>query len=159
LSNLFEGGNTSFCSATTPVHWAFYWIMLSGLLTKLPRLRVGFIETGAGWAPYMIDQVRRRMDLGSVLSSTRIRRRSEEQRDPMEYFADGRVFIACEHEEDLPYLVARLGEDCLMAASDYPHGDTSADEEFVDLVQSREDLSATSKEKILGANAERFFRH
>ena len=76
----------------------------------------------------------------------------------MKHFEDGRVFVACESEEDLPYLVSRVGEDALMLASDYPHADTSADEEFVKRVMTLEGLSTSAKEKMLGANAERFYR-
>jgi len=157
LTNVFEGSNTSFCSATTPVLWAFYWIMVTGLLAKVPNLRVGFLESGSSWTTYLIDQIRRRLDLKTLLRPGQVAPRSASQLDPMEYFEQGRVFVACEHEEDLPYLVSRLGEDCLMAASDYPHADTSADEGFVDMVRSRDGLTASAKEKILGGNAERFF--
>ncbi|MPZ14109.1 MAG: amidohydrolase family protein [Chloroflexi bacterium] len=158
LTSLFEGTNTSFCSATTPVHWAFYWFMVSGLLSKVPTLRVGFLESGSGWVPYLIDQVRRRLDRPSILTRPSARTRAAGPRDPMDYVEEGRVFVACEHDEDLPYLVSRLGEGCLMAASDYPHGDTSADEAFVDLIRGRDGLSASAKEKLLGGNAQRFYR-
>ncbi len=153
LTNLFKGTNTSFSAATTPVLWSFFYLMLSGVLTKVPHLRVGFIETGAGWVPYMVDQVRRRIGLQSDRSGGRTT-----LPDPLRYFEEGRVFVACEHEEDLPYLVSKLGEDCLMGASDYPHGDSSADENFVSELRRRNDLTATARDKILGGNAERFFR-
>jgi len=157
LTDLFAGSNTSFCSATTPVLWSFYYLMLSGVLDRLPKLKLGFLESGAGWVPYVIDQVRRRIKPHTVLIKDRSAARSA-TRDPLDYFKEDRVFVAGESEEDLSYLVSRLGEDCLMMASDYPHGDASADEEFVKSVQVREDLSPTAKEKILGGNAERFYR-
>jgi predicted TIM-barrel fold metal-dependent hydrolase len=157
LTNLFTGGSTSFCSATTPVLWAFYHILLSGILSRVPKLRVGFLESGAGWVPYLIDQVRRRLKPQTVLFKSRPGERNNEV-DPIKYFEEGRLFVACESEEDLPYLVSKLGEDSLMLASDYPHGDPSADEEFVRRVMSLEGLSMSVKEKLLGRNAERFFR-
>ena len=79
-------------------------------------------------------------------------------RDPVDWFREGRAFVACEPEEDLPYLLHHLGEDGLMLSSDYPHGDPSADETFVDKIQSRDDISEPVKQKLLGENAARFYR-
>ena len=157
LTNLFTGSGTSFCSATTPVLWAFYHILLSGVLDCVPKLRVGFLESGGGWVPYLIDQVRRRLKPQTVLLSSKPGGR-EVAGDPLKYFEDGRLFVACESDEDLPYLVSKVGEDSLMLASDYPHADPSADEEFVKRVMGLEGLTTSVKEKLLGANAERFFR-
>jgi len=44
-----------------------------------------------------------------------------------------------------------------MIASDYPHGDPSADWTFVDLLRARKDVSEQAKEKMLGVNAARLF--
>lgn len=52
-----------------------------------------------------------------------------------------------EADEDLPHLLQHLGEDALMMSTDYPHGDMSADERFVDKLMMRQDISASLKEK------------
>jgi len=155
--------NTFFCAATIPVIWGFVFIMASGLLGRFPKLRVGFIESGAEWVPYAINQVRRHYQPPTVIRGTGQppRRHGIDQdfyRDPEEWFRGGRAFVTFETDEDLPYLVNHLGEDALMMSSDYPHGDASADELFVDKINLRQDLSAEVKAKLAGGNAARFYR-
>jgi predicted TIM-barrel fold metal-dependent hydrolase len=51
------------------------------------------------------------------------------------------------------------GNGCdLMCSSDFPHGDPSAEENYVTRWRERSDMPERVKEKILGKNAERFFR-
>jgi predicted TIM-barrel fold metal-dependent hydrolase len=149
------------------VIWAFTFIMTSGLLGRFPKLRVGFIETGSEWVPYAINQVRRTYQPPTVLRdpATQGQRRRlrtgvnrDLYRDPAEWFRDGRAFVTCELDEDLPYLLEYVGEDGLMLSSDYPHGDPSADETYVEKLGMRADIPDRVKAKLLGDNASRFFR-
>lgn len=164
VTELFTDGNAFFCSATTPVIWGFVYIMAYGLLNRFPKLRVGFIETGAEWVPYTINQLRRRYQPPTHLTpapSRPIGRGAVDRsfyRDPVDWFREGRAFVACEVEEDLPYLLRHLGEDGLMLSSDYPHGDPSTEETFVTKIQMREDIPEGAKKKLLGENAARFYR-
>jgi predicted TIM-barrel fold metal-dependent hydrolase len=165
VTELFTDSNAFFCSATTPVIWGFVYVMAYGLLGRFPKLRVGFIETGGEWVPYVINQLRRRYAPPSKLTPQSKRRvlgrdafdRSY-YRDPTEWFREGRAFVACESEENLPYLLQNLGEDALMLASDYPHGDPSADEGFVSDIQRRDDVPEPVKAKLMGGNAARLYR-
>ncbi len=45
-----------------------------------------------------------------------------------------------------------------MLSSDYPHGDPSADEPYVEKISARQDVSERAKQKMLGENAARFYR-
>ncbi len=164
VTELFTDAHSFFCSATTPVIWSFVYVMAYGLLGRFPKLRVGFIETGAEWVPYMVNQLRRRYTPPSKITPqiqgtggpAAIDRAY--YRDPAEWFREGRAFVACESEEDLPYLLKHLGEDGLMLASDYPHGDPSADEGFVGEIQRRDDVPERVKPKLIGGNAARLYR-
>jgi predicted TIM-barrel fold metal-dependent hydrolase len=164
VTELFTDGNAFFCSATLPVIWGFVYVMAYGLLSRFSKLRVGFIETGAQWVPYTINQLRRRYQPPSVLVSGNRPRAGgisfdpERYRDPVDWFREGRAFVACEPEEDIPYLLRHIGEDGLMLSSDYPHGDASADETFVTKILEREDVPRAAMEKLLGTNAARFYR-
>ncbi len=164
VTELFTDAHSFFCSATTPVIWSFVYIMAYGLLGRFPKLRVGFIETGAEWVPYMVNQLRRRSTPPSKItpqSRPGVGREAIDRafyRDPAEWFRAGRAFVACESEEDLPYLLRHLGEDGLMLASDYPHGDPSADEGFVSAIQRRQDVPERVKAKLMGGNAARLYR-
>lgn len=155
--------NSFFCSATIPVIWGFVHIMASGLLNRFPKPRVGFIEVGAAWVPYAMNQIRRQHEPPTVLrdgSSGGVSRRGIDRdlyRDPVEWFREGRAFVTCETEEDLPYLLRHIGEDGLMLSSDYPHGDPSSDESYVDKLNLRDDVPDRVKEKLLAGNAARFY--
>ncbi len=164
VTELFTDSNAFFCSATIPVIWGFTYIMSHGLLSRFPKLKVGFIESGSEWVPYTINQLRRRYKPPTVIRTGKREPLGgasidpELYRDPVDWFREGRAFVACEPEEDLPYLVHHLGEDGLMLSSDYPHGDPSADETFVDKILSRDDVSEPVKRKLVGENAARFYR-
>jgi predicted TIM-barrel fold metal-dependent hydrolase len=163
VTSLFGDGQSFFCSAIIPVMWGFTYVMGAGLLSRFPKLRVGFLETGAAWVPYAIQQLRRRIKPPSV-----VRRESlnpplasgidrEHYRDPEQLFRSGGAFVNCEGDEDFDYLVRYLGEDALMCSSDFPHGDASAEENYVSHWRERSDVSERFKEKVLGGNAARFF--
>src|SRR5262249_54752140 len=79
-------------------------------------------------------------------------------RDPEEFFRSGRAFVNCEGDEDFDYLLKHVGEDGLMCSSDFPHGDPSAEENYVSRWRERSDMPERVKEQILGKNAQRFFR-
>jgi predicted TIM-barrel fold metal-dependent hydrolase len=163
VTNLFSDGHAFFVSATIPVIWGFTYTMAAGLLARFPKLRLGFMESGAEWVPYVTHQLRRRANPISII-------RGEARRpiggggfdpryyqDPEELFRSGRAFVNCEGDEDIAYLLKHLGEDALMCSSDFPHGDASAEENYVTHWRERSDIPERVKEKVLGENAARFF--
>lgn len=166
VTNLFNDGRAFFCSATIPVIWGFVAVMSSGLLTRIPKLRIGFLETGSMWVPYAIQQLRRRHRPLSVIRGGAGGRRPisasgldpDYYRDPEEFFRSGRAFVNCEGDEDFDFLLKHLGEDSLMCSSDFPHGDASAEETYVTHWNTRTDVPDGVKVKVLGENAGRFYR-
>jgi uncharacterized protein len=139
LSDTFTGLDpvSPFNGASLPVLMGFKSIMSGGIMARFPQLKVAFLEAGSAWLPWTIQQVRRD---GSC------------DRDPADYFHEGRAYISCEMDEDLNYLVSCIGEDAIVVASDYPHADPSREEHMVDAVMSREDVPLRMREKVLGAN-------
>ncbi|HLY63955.1 MAG TPA: amidohydrolase family protein [Chloroflexota bacterium] len=164
VTEVFTDSNSFFCSATMPVIWGFTYIMSYGLLNRFPKLRVGFIESGSEWVPYAINQLRRRYKPPTVIRTKRVEALGGSSvdanlyRDPVDWFKEGRAFVACEPEENLPYLIDSIGDDGLMLSSDYPHGDPSADEPYVEKIAARTDVAERAKQKMLGENAARFYR-
>lgn len=151
VTALFSDTNAFLCSAIIPVFWGFTYVMATGLLTRFPKLRVAFIETGAAWVPYVIQQLRRHVGAFNTGID------SKHYRDPQEFFQSGRAFVNCDSDEDMRYLLEHVGEDGLMCASDFPHGDPAADENYVSRWRDRKDLPDNVKRKLLGENASRFF--
>lgn len=145
MTEIFDA-RTNFYSAILPVLMGFHSLMVSEALEIFPRLKLAFLETGCEWVPYLIRQVR-----NGNLGGKRV------ARDPSQYFKEGRVFIGCEADEEINHVVNWVGEDSLVAASDYPHADPSREAEMVKTFMERGDLPLKVKEKILSANPQRLY--
>jgi uncharacterized protein len=132
-------------------------ILVNNIPLKYPRLRFGCIEAGASWAPFVDYDVRRRVksnrDRVSVLSGPQTRLAGN-------LFRDNRIYITCQVDEDLPYILQYVGEDNLIIGSDYTHRDPSMELEFRQLLQERADrgeLPQSAVKKILYDNPKRFY--
>lgn len=112
---------------------------------RFPGLRFGFVEAAAGWAPFLMHIIRR------VLKE-RFKFASSE-----ELFREYRLYIACEADEDIPYIAKCTGEDHLLIGSDYPHNDPSREDQFVNALNVREDISPQLRQKILYDNPRAFY--
>ena len=146
---------------------AFQNLVTNRIPERFPDLRIGFIETGASWVPYVLHYVERdwrrkhQLDLPHLGPSL---------------FRDYRIFVACESDEDIPYLASFVGEDNLISGSDYGHhfgqlptlepisftnrllgGDPSADVALVGTLRAREDMTPELLDKILVENPRRFY--
>jgi predicted TIM-barrel fold metal-dependent hydrolase len=124
---------------------AFRDIIANKIPEQFPGLRFGFIEAAAGWVPFLIHIVRR-------LQKEKFRFASS-----AELFREYRLFVACEADEDIPYLVKYTGEDHLLIGSDYPHSDPSREDQFVNAIHAREDIPAQLRQKILYDNPRAFY--
>ena len=125
-------------------------IVCGGVLDDHPALRVGFLEAGCGWVPYWVERLEEHYE-----------RRSAEMprmsRSPREYLSDGRCFVTAEPDERLvPEALEAFGESSVMYASDYPHTDSKFPHS-VKAVRERGDLSDETKDRLLGANALRYY--
>ncbi len=138
ITAVFEASE-SFNAAVLPVLMGCHSVISSGVLDVIPRLRFAFLETGSFWVPYLIHQLKRN-------------RRARFRKDPADYFREGRVYIACEVDEDINYLTRLIGEDCLVVASDYPHEDPSSEANLASAVMGRDDVPLRVREKILSEN-------
>ena len=124
---------------------AFRDLVANKIPEQFPSLRFGFIEAAAGWAPFLIHIIRR-------LLKEKFRYGSS-----AELFREYRLFIACEADEDIPYIAKYTGEDHLLIGSDYPHSDPSREDQFVNAIYVREDIPAELKQKILYDNPRAFY--
>jgi predicted TIM-barrel fold metal-dependent hydrolase len=124
-------------------------IMFSGLMDKLKRLRLGFLEAGCGWVPYMIGKIEERLE--------RVPRK-ERPVLPSDLLARKRLFFQCGEEMTTRRDVELLGDGCLLWASDFPHEATKTDlRKLVIEFCERKDLARDSKKKILYDNPKKFY--
>jgi predicted TIM-barrel fold metal-dependent hydrolase len=72
-------------------------------------------------------------------------------------FREYRLYVACEADEDIPYLAKYTGDDHLLIGSDYPHSDPSREDQFVNVLKAREDLTPQLRQKIMIDNPRAFY--
>jgi predicted TIM-barrel fold metal-dependent hydrolase len=129
---------------------AFTALATSGVPERFPELRVGFIETGASWVPYLYtDLVAKHLRLTS---------------SPFDFkpdvFPRNRFYVACQTTDDLPYILKFGMEDNLLVGTDYGHADQSAELEALDVIEQRGatgEIPAEVARKILDDNPRRFY--
>lgn len=124
---------------------AFRDIVANKIPEQFPGLRFGFIEAAAGWAPFLVHILRRLLkDKWKHGASA-------------DLFREYRLYIACEADEDIPYIAKYTGEEHLLIGSDYPHSDPSREDQFVNVLNHREDLTPALREKIMYDNPRAFY--
>jgi len=124
---------------------AFRQLVANRIPEQFPTLRFGFIETSAGWIPFLLHALRRQSrDRWAELSTP-------------ELFQKYRFYVACEADEDVRYLTQYVGEDNLIIGSDYAHTDPSEEGDLVGAMKAREDVPARVVDKILSDNPSRFY--
>ncbi len=105
-----------------------------------PQLRFGFIEASAQWVPYMIHDLRRRLE-------TRGR-----QLDPEPLKANN-IWVTCQTDDDLPYVLKYAGEDNIVVGTDYGHQDQSSEIEAMRVMRDKGEVEPRVIDKIMGENA------
>ncbi len=140
-----------------PVMYSFGELMSSGVPKQFPKLRFGFIESGASWIPYAISQ------LGAKKRATL---RGQQSRLPHlfklepELFRENRAFITIDPIDDIESLLKFGTEDSLMIGTDYSHSDISANLNALNEVRNWVDegrISNNQAHKILESNAQAFY--
>lgn len=147
--NLFNSQVSPF---VITIFMALVNIVSSGLLDRYPTLRLAFLEAGSEWFPYWLSRMQHYYEVAERVPQIDYRAKEA----PYAYLRRGNLFVSCEVEEVmLPQVLAQLGDDCVIYASDIPHADR---ERFsVRTLRARGDIPERSKEKILGDNARRFY--
>jgi predicted TIM-barrel fold metal-dependent hydrolase len=121
------------------VLYAFTQIMSSKLLDDFPKLRVAFLEAGTEWTTQLVKGIRGK------------------PRAKINQWLAERVFVSCAIDDDLPYITKSLGEDFIVTATDFPHGDAFRQDQLALGLEKRGDLSDPLIEKILTKNPQRLY--
>ena len=138
--------HASMWSRALPVVDAFTSLVHKGVPDRFPNLRFGFIEAGSSWIPYALD----------VLWAHRVRQAWRGTFDlKQDLLRQCRFYVACQTQEDLPYLLQHGTEDNLVIGTDYSHADGSAEIEALSLIKAKGeqgDISPVASRKILDDN-------
>jgi predicted TIM-barrel fold metal-dependent hydrolase len=120
-----------------------------GVLERFPRLRVAFLEGNCSWLPWLLWRLDEYWEMAKSGETTKL------QAPPSEYFRR-QCFISVDPDEDqVEWVIQKLGDDTLVFSTDYPHSDSHFPEAtnlFLKLP-----LSEASKRKILWDNCARLY--
>ncbi len=119
---------------------AFHSVFWDRVPERFPKLRIGFIEVSAQWVPYVFHDLEKRFrqKRGIQLSRSLLK--------------DNRVFVACQTDDDLDYVLEYTGDDTIIIGTDYGHNDTSSEIEALQKLKDDGKVSAASVTKILDDN-------
>jgi len=122
---------------------------VGGVLARFPKLRVAFLEAGAGWLPFWLERLDEHWELMPEQAP-------QIDQPPSSYFL-GRGYLSCEPEERGVNIVSEtLGDEIICYASDYCHWDC-AFPNSVKIVAERDDLSDEQKRRIFAENAAQLY--
>ncbi len=120
-----------------------------GVLERFPRLRIAFLEGNCSWLPWLLWR------LDEVWEMCRGGEDARLSAPPSEYFKR-QGFISVDADEDqVEWVIEKLGDDRLVFSTDYPHPDShfpEATELFLKLP-----IPEASKRKILWDNCARLY--
>lgn len=123
-----------------PCVGAFHGLVSGGTMQRFPKLRYGFIESGSMWLPLVLRDLGRR-------AAGRGRQAYENT------LKENRIYVACQMDDDIPYVLSYGAEDNLVIGTDYGHSDQSS--ELYALTNLKNDAGITEAQwkKIVDDNA------
>ncbi len=125
-------------------------LVSGGVFDRHPKLRVAFLEAGAGWLPWFVER------LGEHFEARGDWIADGWKRHPDEYVAAGNIWVTCEPDERmLPAVVDQLVTGIVMFASDYPHWDGAWPHSSAELLA--QPMAPDALAAVAGGNARRFY--
>ncbi len=143
----FGGGNGrgSFLISKIPVMGCFHTLVLGEIPAKFPKLRFGFVEASCQWVPYVLHDVVRRT---AHRAGKHLQGKMTDQ-----VLRENRLYVACQTDDDIPYVVSYAGEDNLVMGTDYGHADTAAELEAISTFKKTCPVDRRIVDKIVDHNA------
>lgn len=129
---------------------AFTAMFQYGLFERFPRIKVVVLESGAGWAGYLLNRMDAVYD--SPLGDT-VRHLKEK---PSFYFYRNCWISGDPDEKAFGHVVDFVGADKFFWASDFPHPD-HPDNYMRELCELVEPMADDTRQKIIGDNAARVY--
>jgi predicted TIM-barrel fold metal-dependent hydrolase len=123
----------------------FASLITNRLPQKFPDLRWAFVEVSAEWLPYVMNH----MEIG-------FRRQGKAWPDK-ELLKENHIYVACQTNDDLPYILEHVGDDNLVIGTDYGHNDTSSEINALRKLKADGKIPARSIDKILGDNSQALY--
>jgi predicted TIM-barrel fold metal-dependent hydrolase len=132
------------------VMMAFSQMLSDGVFEEHPRLKLAVLETGSNWLIAWLDRMDHKFE--KVIEG----RDNALKMKPSEYFRRQCVISADPDETMTDAVIARVGDDKVIWASDYPHLDAEMNV-LVSLEKQIGHLPEESQNRILGGNVLSFY--
>ena len=121
--------------------------MVSGILDKYPDLKIGLIESGAGWVPFVLEALEHQLDEFRTAENRGLKMR------PKEYFAR-HFWVTFWFETFAPkHMLEEIGVDRLLFETDFPHPTSlypGVQDKLVDVLG---DHDYATRKRVLESNA------
>ncbi|MBI4524358.1 MAG: amidohydrolase [Deltaproteobacteria bacterium] len=133
-----------FCRFKLAVVGAFHSLVFDGIPVRFPKLKIGIIEIGAQWFPYAVHDLARRYarrgkDLGKHV------------------LKDSRIYVACQTDDDLAYVLTYADDDNLVIGSDYGHADNASELRALQRLKENREVDPKITDKIVYSNPGRLY--
>jgi predicted TIM-barrel fold metal-dependent hydrolase len=127
-------------------------IFMSGVFDRFPDVRIGFLEAGISWLPFLVGRMDR---------SFKARKRPEfvggVESVPSSYLGGGNVYFTIDPgEPGIEPALELLGEDNLFFASDFPH-EVNVEGCQEEMQELRDALTPAVQRKVFTDNPCRFY--
>lgn len=123
---------------------SFHQLVTTGMPKRFPRLRFGYIEASSQWIPYVIHDLRRRLE-------TRGRQLEDD------VLGAYNIWVTAQTDDDLPTVLRYANPGHIMIGTDYGHQDQSSEIEAMRNLRDNGGLEPAVAERILGQNACEFY--
>ncbi len=134
-----------------PVPGAFHSVLKTGLHERFPRLRWAFLESGASWLPFVIQEAMRSDGYAGF-------RNFKDWRESVsDLLSNQEMYVACQIDDDLPYLIDMFGGDNLVLGTDYGHLDVGSDPYALQMLAERSGRHRATFGRIVDSNARRLW--
>jgi predicted TIM-barrel fold metal-dependent hydrolase len=125
--------------------------MVSGILDKYENLKIGLIESGIGWVPFVLEMLEHQFDEFRTVEDNGLKHR------PKEYFAKN-FWVSFWFETYAPqHMLDEIGIDRVMFETDFPHPTSLYPGVQEQLVKSVGHFDYKSRKRILESNAAELF--
>ena len=134
-----EDPGSAFGIFRIPTVAACHALMMSPIPNKFPELRWGFIEASAGWVPWVITEAKNRYQGAG-------------RKFPDNVMKEYNIYVTCQTDDDVPYILKCAGEDNIVIGTDYGHFDPSSEVDAISVLKEQGTLSESVMTKILRDN-------
>jgi predicted TIM-barrel fold metal-dependent hydrolase len=127
-------------------------IILSGMLERHPTLQMVSVESGVGWIPFILEA------LDYEMSENAPKELDKLSMLPSEYFKRQLYATFWFEKNNIPALIASVGEDNVLFETDFPHPTCLYPKPLDTVAEKMSTLTPEVQRKVLGENAAKLYR-